>query len=91
LIPVPAQIVAPIRTIPTPRFTARSRRQRGSACLARVLPEGANQKNSAEKKNESGVEDKEENKTGRSQVTAGHNLKRYKAPARRSAQVESQS
>ncbi|HMB84430.1 MAG TPA: hypothetical protein VKI40_10325, partial [Terriglobales bacterium] len=40
-------------------------------------------------KNES-EEDNEENKTRRTQTTAGHKLTRYFAPARRSAPVESQ-
>jgi hypothetical protein len=46
--------------------------------------------NSAEKRNESRDEENEENKKRRTHTTAGHKLKRYFAPARRSAHVKFQ-
>src|ERR1039458_579425 len=82
-VPVPVQMIAQIRTIGlfSALLAALGRRRRGSGFLARLLTEGAAQEpaagNSAEKKNQSREEDNEENKTGRTQTTAGHKLKRH--------------
>ncbi|MGB7330719.1 MAG: hypothetical protein WBD25_04980, partial [Terriglobales bacterium] len=46
---------------------------------------------SAEEKNENQKEHNKENRKRRTPAAASHNLKRYLAPAGRSAQVESQS
>jgi hypothetical protein len=90
-------LIPQIRTIPAAIFTAfltAVLRRRVSCFPARLLTKGAAQQpaaeNSAEKKNESREEDNEENKKRRTRTTAGHKLKRYFAPARRSAPVEFQ-
>jgi hypothetical protein len=83
--PIPHEAeCALVRTIPAAFFS------RGVICfLARLLTKRAAQElateDPSEKKNEIREEDNEENETRRTQTTAGHEPKRYLAPARRSA------
>jgi hypothetical protein len=69
-------------------------RRRVGCFPLRLLPESASRKDAAEnqdkKKNKSREEVNEEDKTERTHTAAGHERKRYLAPARRSAFLEFQ-